>query len=476
MSLRVVSRPPARADALVVCEGHDLPTPLKRELERCWNAGPVAVTPTLGHLESPLLVGLRLPENDPLAKNRLFGAAAGALIRERVRTATVLVPETIPASDAPLVTLGLGRGLYRFDRYKSERPQPLPRVSVVAKDAAFAKEARRQLHVVGGIHLARDLVNTPAEEMGPAELERAARRVAKDAGLSIRVLNAGRCARMGMGALTAVGRASTRPPRMIVLEHRGASRSRERLALAGKGVCFDTGGLNLKAAHGMLLMKKDMGGAAVVLGAAHAVGKLKPAVNVRFYLAVAENSVSGNAIRPGDIVRALDGTTIEIGNTDAEGRLVLADAVSLARKEGATRIVDVGTLTGAALIAMGRVRVPLLGSDEALLADVEAAADDTAERVWRMPVDQEYKDGIRGELADLRNVGPPSEFGVMAGGLFVGHFAGDVPWAHLDISPASWAPAPHDLGPAGATGVMVSTLARLASLASASARSKRPRR
>jgi leucyl aminopeptidase len=247
-----------------------------------------------------------------------------------------------------------------------------------------------------------------------------------------------------------------------VLEYRGDPRSRSFLAIAGKGICFDTGGLNVKPAGGMLLMKKDMGGAAAALGAARAVAAVAPPCNVRFYLAVAENSISGNALRPGDVVRALDGTTIEVGNTDAEGRLVLADAVALARREGAARIVDVATLTGAAMVALGRVRVPLLGSDEQLLADIEAAATATAERVWRMPTDQEYRDGIRGEVADLRNVGPAGEYGVMAGGLFVGHFAGDLPWAHLDISPASWAPAASEFGPAGATGAMVSTLARLA--------------
>jgi leucyl aminopeptidase len=423
----------------------------------------VAVTATLGLLPYKLLFAIKKPDRagrGPLSQN--FGAAGRALLAENAASAAVTLPTKLAADTAASIVLGLGRALYRFDRYQTKPPPPMPSVTIAAPNAGWAQAARQALAVVEGVVLTRDLINTPAEDMGPDQFEEAARRVGKQTGLRVRVLNASRCAQMGMGALTAVGRASTRPPRLISLEYRGAPRSKDVLALAGKGICFDTGGLDLKPADGMLLMKKDMGGAAAVLGTALAVGRIKPKRNVRFYLAVAENSVSGNAIRPGDVLTALDGTTIEIGNTDAEGRLVLADAVSLARREGATRIVDAATLTGAALIAFGRIRVPMLANDDEIGAAVESAAEAVGEKVWAMPTDPEYHDQIKSKIADLKNVGKGREAGVIAAGLFIGHFAGDVPWAHLDISPAAWAESAHDLGPEGATGVMVPTLTRVA--------------
>jgi leucyl aminopeptidase len=462
---RLSKRRPAKAEALVVLEGsHELPAPLAEEMRRGWQRErDVVVSPTLGLMDARLVIGLRRPRRErPGAVRRLFAQAAEALVREKVGNAAVLVPDELGADDAADVMIGLSYGLYRFDRYRSAPAAQPVGATVVHPGAPWAAAARRGLPVAEGVALARDLVNTPAADMGPGELETAARQVAEDAGLRIKVLDAARCARMGMGALTAVGRASTRKPRMIVLEHRGARRSRDVLALAGKGICFDTGGLNIKTGDGMLLMKKDMGGAATVLGAALAIGRLAPRINVRFYLAVAENSIAGDAFRPGDVLTALDGTTIEVGNTDAEGRLVLADALALAVREGATAIVDVATLTGSALVALGRLRVPLIGNDDDLLEKVERAAWQAGERVWQLPNDPEYREHIRSKIADLKNVGRGREAGVIAGGLFIGHFAGEVPWAHLDISPASWSPGNAETGPAGATGTMVGTLVQLA--------------
>ncbi len=420
--------------------------------------------PTLGRISAPLLVAVQPARtNDPHALMRRIGAAGRALVAERVRTATLSLPAGLPEETAQAVILGLHRSLYRFDRYRSRAGSPAPRVTVTGASAAWRSAAEQAVPLAEGIALARDLINTPAEDMGPDELEEAARKVAHDAGLRITVHDAKACRRMGMGAITAVGRASARPPRMIVLEYRGGPKPGDALALCGKGIVFDTGGLDLKSADSMLLMKKDMGGAATLLGVAWAVGRLRPSRPVRFYLAVAENAIGGNAIRPGDVVRALDGTTIEIGNTDAEGRLVLADAVSLAVREKAARIVDAATLTGAALVALGRIRVPLVGNDDRLLSDIEAAAQASGEKVWRFPSDDEYKDLFKSKIADLKNTGRAGEgAGVLTGGLFIGHFAGKTPWAHLDMSPASWSDGAHDLGPAGATGVLVATLTRLA--------------
>ena len=384
------------------------------------------------------------------------------MLAEGAKRVVFEVPEDFPAEQAACLATGLHMGLYGFLRYKTGKQPDPPTLTLVHPEARWRTAAKRGLPVAAGVALARDLVNTPAEDMGPSELEAEARKVGEQAGLKVRVLDAKRCERMGMGALTAVGRASDDPPRIVVLEHRGAPRSKDWLALGGKGICFDTGGLDLKPASGMLLMKKDMGGAATVLGTALALGLGKVKANVRIYLAIAENAVAGNAFRPGDVLRAMNGTTIEIGNTDAEGRLVLADAVCLAVKEGATRIVDAATLTGAAMIALGRIYVPMMGNDDDLVAALETASEATGERVWRLPADDEYREHIRSNIADIKNVGRGREAGVIAAGLFIEHFAGDVPWAHLDISPASGADSPHDLGPEGATGVMVATLAELA--------------
>jgi len=461
-SLRLAARPPAAAGALVVTEGYRLSAALAREVARQWERAPVAVTPTLGRSPFPLLVALRDPDwSDPLTVTARFGRAARALLAERVRTAVVRLPEEVADGAAAPIVLGLSRGLYRFDRYRSTRGRSC-RITVVSPRRSFEVAGRAALPVAEGIDLARNLVNTPAEEMGPDEVEAAARRVAAETGLAIRVVDRKQLERAGAGALLAVGRASPRAPRIVILEHRGGTRPDEWLAFAGKGITFDSGGLNLKSAEAMALMKKDMAGAATVLAAALAAGRNGARKNLRFYLALAENAVAGNALRPGDVVRALDGTTIEIGNTDAEGRLVLGDTVALAVRDGAARILDVATLTGAALVAMGRVRVPLMGNDADWIAEVERAADGTGERVWRFPTDPEYRDAIRSRIADIRNTGKRNEAGVIAGGLFIGHFAGRTPWAHLDISPASWAESDGDLGPSGATGVMVPTLSRLA--------------
>ncbi|MDQ7008176.1 MAG: leucyl aminopeptidase family protein [Acidobacteriota bacterium] len=452
---------PARPGALVVMEGSDLPDPIAREARRQFERSSVAVIPSLGLHPANLLVVLKPPAGDaPEALTRAWGAAGRKLVAEGVTRATAVVPENAAPDNARPLVLGLGRALYRFERYQ-ENPSPLPKVGLVSPSPAWSRQARAAFAVLEGVLLTRDLVNTPAEDMGPAELEAAARDVARSTGMKIRVLSAARCRKMGMGALTAVGRASTREPRMIVLEHRGRPRERGFFAFAGKGIVFDTGGLDLKPPAGMLLMKKDMGGAATVLGAALALGGLKVRHNLRFYLAVAENAVAGNAIRPGDVITALDGTTIEIANTDAEGRLVLADAIALAVREGAHHVLDAATLTGAAMIALGRIRVPMMANRDDFAARLEAAADRAGERVWRLPMDPEYRDQVRSKIAVLKNVGKGREAGTIAAGVFLEHFAAGRPWAHLDISPASWSDSAGDLGPEGATGTMVPTLTSL---------------
>ena len=445
----------------MLIEGSELPAPITREARRQFERSPVALVPSLGLHPAELLVIVKAPVDDRAETlTRAWGAAGRKLVAEGVTKATALIPPDAPTESARPIVLGLGRALYRFDRYRKGEPA-LPRIGMVSPSAAWSRRARAGLAVLEGVLLTRDLVNTPAEDMGPAEVEAAAREVARLTGMKIRVLGAARCRKMGMGALSAVGRASTREPRMIVLEHRGRPREKGFFAFAGKGIVFDTGGLDLKPPAGMLLMKKDMGGAATVLGTALALGTLKVRRNLRFYLAVAENAVAGNAIRPGDVITALDGTTIEIGNTDAEGRLVLADAIALAVREGAHHVLDAATLTGAAMIALGRIRVPMMANRDDFAQRLDEAADAAGERVWRLPMDQEYREQVRSKIAVLKNVGKGREAGTIAAGVFLEHFAAGRPWAHLDISPASWSESASALGPEGATGTMVPTLTTL---------------
>lgn len=465
--MRIVVAPaiPARAQAIVhlIPAGgappEGLPAPLRAALAERLRQGPVALLPTLGHLAAPWIVLVREPAwNDAVEVRRRGGALARALVAERLTSAVLLPADAGPARHEPFL-VGMTQGTYQWDRYL---PQPAPRLAelvVVAEDLAAWRPVAASATALGGwIARCRDLVNLPAEDMGPDQFTAEARTISRQAGLRLRVLGEAACRRLGMGCLLAVGRASPRRPRMLVLELPGTDRGAP-LAVCGKGVCFDTGGLNIKTGDGMALMRKDMGGAATVLCAlAAAAGRGHPRRTVRAYLPLVENAIAGDAFRPGDVLRAMDGTTVEVGNTDAEGRLILADAVCLARKQGAGTILTVATLTGAAMTALGRIHVPLMASDDALAGQVLTAAAQSGEKVWRLPMDAEHRALVRGQAAQLTNAPTGGEAGCITAGAFMAHFAGDTPFAHLDISPASWMPRPWELGAAGATGTSLTTV------------------
>ena len=261
------------------------------------------------------------------------------------------------------------------------------------------------------------------------------------------------------GGLLAVGAASPRRPRVLVLEWAGgrAKMPAKPWALLGKGITFDTGGLQIKPGAAMELMRKDMGGGATVAAAMLALAQLRGKQAVRAYIPLADNAIDGNAFRPGDILRMADGSTVEVGHTDAEGRLVLADAMAFARQDGCAGITTVATLTGAALIALGRIHVPVMGTSQEHIDGLQTAAQTIGEKTWQLPLDDDHKAMVRGTIGTVRNsVGPDAS--CITAGAFLAHFAADKPFVHCDISPASWQIKPHDLGPAGATGVFVQTL------------------
>jgi len=293
----------------------------------------------------------------------------------------------------------------------------------------------------------------------PAYLAKRAAEIARAGGLKLKILERADCARLGMGAYLGVAQGSEEPPKFIHLTYTPKGRPRRRIAVIGKGITFDSGGLDLKPADGMLRMKDDMSGAAAVLGIFHALPKLRLPIEVHGLIAATENMPSGTAQRPGDIVRAMNGLTIEIGNTDAEGRLTLADALAYAAKVvKPDEIVDMATLTGAIVMALGLGVSGIFATDEALASRVLAATEAAGERMWRLPLHEEYKEGIKSDIADLNNISSQRGGGAIVAALFMRDFTGGLPWAHLDIAGTAFAERDLPLGPKGGTGVAVRTM------------------
>ncbi len=396
-------------------------------------------------------------------------AAATAARRARDLGATTvamhLAAEGVPARGRAQATVeGARLGTYRFDKYLKEKSSKvLTGVTVLEPDArqgAAAREGAR-LGEIGATatSLARDLVNEPANVVTPTYLADRAREIAQAGRLRVRVLERDDCAKLGMGAFLGVAQGSQEPPRFIHLTYAPRRRARRKVVIIGKGITFDSGGLDLKSADGMLRMKGDMAGAAAVLGLFQALPKLRLPVEVHGLIAATENMPSGAAQRPGDIVRALNGLTIEIGNTDAEGRLTLADALAYAAKEiKPDEMVDMATLTGAVVIALGQQVTGLFATQDGLAERLLAGAQAAGERMWRLPLHDDYKDGLKSDIADLNNISSQRGAGSIVAALFMREFTGGVPWAHLDIAGTAFAERDGTLGPKGGTGVTVRTL------------------
>lgn len=329
-----------------------------------------------------------------------------------------------PAAEIQLARIGFGLGAYRYDRYKSQPPR---------QARLFVPEAeQREVRVlVEASAQVRDLVNTPALDLGPAELAAEAGKLAAAHGAACEVISGERLER-DFPAIHVVGQASSRPPCLIRLQW--GEPDAAPLALVGKGVVFDTGGLDIKPGDGMLLMKKDMGGAAHVLGLARIIMTLGLKVNLRVYIPAVENAIAGNAYRPSDIIRTRKGLSVEIGNTDAEGRVVLSDALTLACEEGAERIIDMATLTGAARIALGEDLPPIYARNGAQARAIQDLSFELEDPLWHLPLFKPYNSYIKPAIADLSNSGTSKLGGSLTAALFLDHFvAPEVDWYHLDI-------------------------------------------
>ncbi|HEU5320745.1 MAG TPA: leucyl aminopeptidase, partial [Methylomirabilota bacterium] len=395
-------------------------------------------------------------------------AVAAALRRARDLGARAVAVEVLgdrlpTRQRAHLVVEGAVLGAYTFDRYKREKSdKQVDELRLVEPDGRRLRDATEGARTgetfAAATWFARDLVNAPANDVHPTHLAQVAARIARGQRLGLKVYDRDECRRMGMGAFLGVAQGSQQPPKFIHLPYRPGGRARKRVAVIGKGVTFDSGGLDLKPADGMLRMKDDMAGAAAVLGIMRALPALEPAVEVHGIIAATENMPSGTALRPGDVLRAMNGTTIEVGNTDAEGRLTLADALCYATERvRAEEVIDMATLTGACVVALGPLISGLFANDDGIAARLLAAAEQAGERVWRLPLVDEYRDNLKSEVADLNNVGPRGG-GAITAGLFLKEFAGDRPWAHLDMAGPAFAEKDLPLGPKGATGAGVRTI------------------
>ena len=309
----------------------------------------------------------------------------------------------------------------------------------------------------------RDLVSEPANRLTPAVLAERARQMAAEQGLECEILDRERMQQLGMGALLGVAMGSSQPPALIVLRYRPERPGPEgvHLGLIGKGITFDTGGISIKPSENMEKMKYDMAGGAAALGAMQALAQLKPAIPVTALVPAVENMPGGRAQRPGDIVTTLSGKTVEVLNTDAEGRLVLADAMTYARRLGCTHLVDAATLTGAIVVALGHVNVGAFSNDESLLGKVMAAAKAEGEKMWHMPLDDDYKEALKSPFADMPNIGTRWG-GAITAAMFLKEFVETTPWVHLDIAGTAWLEEDKPFLPKGPTGVPLRTMVRLA--------------
>ncbi|MCB9558658.1 MAG: leucyl aminopeptidase [Deltaproteobacteria bacterium] len=405
-----------------------------------------------------LLVGLGNKDNySPLLARRFGAEVARAANARHLTSAVVALPRGTVGETANLLAQGIALASYRFDRYRRQSDGPsLTDVKLLASDTKALRAGLARAQATShAISAARDLVNEPAETMTPQAMADYARKMAKERGLECRVLGAKDCEKLGMGLYLAVARGSSQPPRLIHLIYRGTGRGRR--ALVGKGVTFDSGGLSLKPSTSMLDMKTDMAGAAAVIGAMSALPALGVEGEVHGIIAATENMISGDAYRLGDVYRGMNGTSVEIHNTDAEGRLTLADALAYALSFEPDELIDLATLTGACMIALGPRIAGVMGNNQRLVDRVLAAGQSTGEDLWQLPLPEHLKEMLKSDIADLKNVGERWG-GALTAGLFLQSFVGDTPWVHIDIAGPSSASKAYEHVNKGGTGFGVATL------------------
>jgi leucyl aminopeptidase len=423
---------------------------------------------TLGKLPAERLLLVGLGKKSELSTERLRQAAGNAvqsLRAARVASfSTALHLSTTLDSAVEAVCDGTLLGSYSFDHYKTRDTDErfnFEGMTLLAPKGSNRKEIENRVKhsqtLCRGVSLARDLVSHPGNVATTGYLAKTAHELAQRHNLICEILEMDELERLGMNALVAVGKGSVEPPRLIVLEYRGADVKVRPIVLVGKGLTFDSGGISIKPGPGMEEMKTDMAGGAAVLGAMEAAAGLKLPVNLVVIVPTAENMPDGKAYKPGDVVTSLSGTTIEITNTDAEGRLVLCDALHFAQKYKPAAMIDLATLTGACVVALGHEASGLMGNDQRLLNALKKAGENSGERLWELPLWDSYGEAMKSDIADLKNAGS-RDGGSITAGWFLKQFVGKTHWAHLDIAGTAWSAKARPCSPKGATGVGVRLL------------------
>ncbi|MBX9968720.1 leucyl aminopeptidase [Priestia aryabhattai] len=427
---------------------------------------------TLGKLGAKRLYFVGLGRKQALTKNGLkesFGLLFKKLKEAKISNASVVLPtfdtgEWSEQETAALLGEAQQLAMYEFENYKKKSNEPDKQLEKIELFSCYKDVLQSALvgYTYGkATNSARTLVNLPSNMLTATDLANYAVEMAHTYGFEYEILEKEEMETLGMGALLAVNQGSAEPPKMIVLKYQGKEKWEDVIGLVGKGITFDTGGYSIKSKDGIVGMKTDMGGAASVLGAMEAIGELKPQQNVVAVIPSTDNVISARAFKPDDVITAMNGKTIEVLNTDAEGRLALADGISYAKHHGANYLVDVATLTGGVIVALGTHTTGAMTNDSALLQQIAKASIETGEPVWELPITERDKKRVRGsKVADLNN-SPGREGHAIMAGTFIGEFAEQTPWVHLDIAGTATSAASHELGPSGATGVMVRTLAAM---------------
>lgn len=400
----------------------------------------------------------------------LSGTAARVLRKKGVRSFALLPRSNSTASETAAAAMqGVVTSQFELDKYKTQdkNNKAIDSFVLCVEDAKAGdlKNGLKRGEIIGeSMNFTRDLANEPPNILTPTEMAKRAQKMAKDVGLKCDILDEAKMEKLGMGSLLSVSLGSEQPAKLIVLKYepsKSTAKKGDMLALVGKGITFDTGGISIKPAEGMDAMKYDMSGGASVMGTMRAIALLKPTVPVLGVVAAVENMPDGKATRPSDVVTAMTGKTVEILNTDAEGRLILADAVAYAEKQGATRIVDMATLTGAVIIALGDLNTAILGNDQDFVNEIIDCGKQTGENFWQLPIGKDYSRAIKSEIADIKNIGGGRKAGTIIGAVFIQEFVDKAKWAHLDIAGTAWADEVKGHQAKGPTAIAVRTLLRL---------------